>query len=100
MPINFFRIFCGGINFISIEVIALATYLANWVFIAPIINIKFLFNCRLFSLEMIGVNSFDLLMLQAHLRLAWEFLPLDVVACVPPFGQFVNKGVNSLQENI
>jgi len=33
------------------------------------------------------------------LRLAWEFLPLEV-ACVPPFGQFVNRGVNSLQENI
>jgi len=48
---------------------------------------------------MISINSFDLLMLQAHLRLAWEFLPLEV-ACVPPFGQFVNRGVNSLQENI
>lgn len=63
VPIDFFPISCGGINFISIEVIIPATYLVNWVFIAPIINIKFLFNCRLFSLEMIGINSFDLLML-------------------------------------
>jgi hypothetical protein len=27
-------------------------------------------------------------------------LPLDVVACVPPFAQFVEKGVNQLQDSI
>jgi hypothetical protein len=100
VPIDFFPHFLWGIGFISIKVIASASYLANWVFIAPIIDIKFLFNCHFFSLEMIGINSFDMFMLQAHLRLAWEFLPLDVVVCVPLFGQFVNRGINSLQENI
>jgi hypothetical protein len=109
VPINFFPHLLWGDRFHfhrghcsfarNVSNYLISIYLENWVFIALIIGIKFLFNYHFFSLEMIGINSFDLLMLQAHLRLAWEFLPLEV-ACVPPFGQFVNKGVNSLQENI
>jgi hypothetical protein len=31
---------------------------------------------------------------KTHLKLAQEFFPLDVVACVIPFMQFAKRGLN------
>jgi len=70
-----FPISCGGINFISTKLIALAAYLGNWAFFAPIITIKFLLDHHLLLLEAIGASGFGPFPFQAHLKLAQEFLP-------------------------
>jgi len=75
----------GELSLISIELIVLATYLGSWAFVAHIIFAKSLLDHCPFLLEAMGVNSFGMLSLWAHLKLAWEFLPLDVVAYIPLF---------------
>lgn len=74
----------GELSLISIELIVLATYLGSWAFVAHIIFAKSLLDHCPF-LEAMGVNSFGMLSFWAHLKLAWEFLPLDVVAYIPLF---------------
>jgi len=76
------------------------TYLGSWAFIEPTITTRFLFYHYLFLLEVISVHSFGPPPFQVHLKLAWELFPLDVMACIIPFMQFVKKGLDWLQENI
>ncbi len=42
---------------------------------------RFLLDHRPFLLEVIGASDFSTIPFQAHLKLVWEFLPSDVVAC-------------------
>jgi len=80
-----FPISYGGFNLICTKLIALAAYLGNWALVAPIIVTKFLLDHCLFLLEAIGVSDFGPFPFQAHLKLAQEFLPSDIVACVFSF---------------
>jgi hypothetical protein len=43
---------------------------------------RFLSNNCPFLLEVISAKSSSLLPIQAHLRMVWELLPLDVVTCI------------------
>ncbi len=65
----FFLIFCGGIDFISTEFIALAAYLWSQALVAPIIVIRFFLYNHPFLLEVISASNFGLLPFQAHLKL-------------------------------
>lgn len=75
-------------------------YLRSWALVAIVIATKFLYDHQPFLLEAIGVSNYGLFPIQAHLKSAWELFFLDVVTCVPPFTQFIEKGVYQLQENI
>jgi hypothetical protein len=77
--------FVGELNLISIELIVLVAYLGSWAFVEHIIFAEFLSNHCPFLLEAIGVNSFGLFSFWARLKLAWEFLPLDVVTYISLF---------------
>jgi hypothetical protein len=57
-------------------------------------------NSHPFLFESIGVNNLGSLSLWAHLKLAWEFLPLVEVTCVPLFKQLIERGIYQLHENI
>lgn len=96
----FISISHGGINFISIQLIASTTCLGSWTFITPIIVARFLLDHRLFLLEAIGANNYYPFPFQAHMRLVHELFLLDVVKCVPCFMQFVKRGSYWLQETI
>ncbi len=90
----------GRIGLISIKIITPATYFGNWAFIARIIHAKFLSNHHLFLLEVIGASNFHPLPFQAHLKLVGKLFPPNVMTCVPPFMQFVERGLDRLQKNI
>jgi len=51
-----FPIFSGDVRLISLKVIALVTYLGNWVLIAPVITYRFLLDFHSFLLEAISAN--------------------------------------------
>jgi hypothetical protein len=61
---------------------------------------KFLSNHYPFLLEAIGANNFGPFPFHAHLRMVQKLLPLDIMACVPPFMWFVEKGFNRFQKSI
>jgi hypothetical protein len=51
-------------------------------------------------LEVIGASNSDPLPFQTHLKLVGKLLPLDVVTCVPPFIQFIERGLYWFQKSI
>jgi hypothetical protein len=93
-------IFIGGIGLISLNIIALATYLMSWALVTSIIASRFLLDFHPFLLKAIGANSLGSLPFQAHLRLTQRLLRLGVVTCVPPFEQLAEQGANCFQKNI
>lgn len=93
-------IFIGGIGLISLNVIALATYLKSWALVTSVIASRFLLDFHLFLLKAIGANSLGSLPFQAHLRSTRRLFHSGVVTCVPPFEQLAEQGANCFQKNI
>ncbi len=98
--ISFSPHFHGRIGFISIKLIALTAYFGNWALITHIIHAKFLSNLHLFLLEVISANNSNLPPFQAHLKLVGKLLPPNVMTCVPPFMQIVERRLDRFQKNI
>jgi len=89
-----------GVWLISLEVIALTTYLGNWALKAPIATSKFLLDFHLLLLKTIGASSLRPLPFQVHLKSTQEFLLSWATTCVPPFKQLVEKKTDHLKKNI
>jgi hypothetical protein len=70
----------------------MVAYLRNWALIAMTITTRFISNHHpLLKLEMVGASTFGPFPFKTHLRLVMELLPLDMVACVVLFMQFVER---------
>jgi hypothetical protein len=82
-------IFIRGIGLISLNVIALVTYLKSWALVTFVIASRFLLDFHLFLLKAIVVNSSGSFLFQAHLR-----SPGGCCMCPPPFEQLAEEGAN------
>lgn len=90
-----FPISHGGIHLISTKLISMVVSLRNWALIATTITTRFILNHHpLLKLEMISASTFGPFPFETHLKLAGELLPLDMVACVVLFMQFVERRSN------
>jgi hypothetical protein len=74
------------------EVIALATYLGNYMFVTLIITFRFLQDVRPFLLRAIRTNNSNPIPFQARLRWAHDLLPPNTQVFIPPFEQLLNRG--------
>jgi hypothetical protein len=96
-----FPISSGGMNFISIETIALVTYLESCqTLITFVITFRFLLDLRPFLLKVIGANSSGSFPFQVHLRLFWELPPPSCNNMFTPFKHLTKREVNWFQKII
>ncbi len=65
----------GGVWLISLEVIALTTYLGNWALKAPVTTSRFLLDFHPLLLKTIGASNLRPLPFQVHLKSTQELLP-------------------------
>jgi hypothetical protein len=90
----------GGIQLISLKVLAQVTYLGSWALVVHGIASRVFFYLCPFLLEMIVVSNLRPLLFLIHSRLVQKFLRLRATTCVPPFEQVVERGANCFQENV